>query len=75
MAEIAVVIDREPGAPTVGAFAADPNIGVNVIRDASVSDRELLEAFRSAFDFYIEVLLEEGLPVPEPPYEVAVVAA
>jgi hypothetical protein len=75
MAEIAVVIDREPGAPTVGVFAADPDIGVNVIRDASVTDEELLEAFRSAFAFYIETLIEIGLPVPEPPYEVAVVAA
>jgi hypothetical protein len=37
-----ITIYREPGAPTAGATAEDGEHTVVVVRDASVSDRELV---------------------------------
>ncbi len=38
-----ITIEREPGAPTIAAYSDDPSI--TVVRDANVTDRELLMAF------------------------------
>jgi len=46
--EILITIEREPGAPTVGAYSENPSI--TVVRDASVSDRELLIAYADVLD-------------------------
>jgi hypothetical protein len=46
--EILITIEREPGAPTVGAYSENPSI--TVVRDASVSDRDLLMAYADALD-------------------------
>jgi hypothetical protein len=46
--EIVITLEREPGAPTVGISSDDP--AIYVVRDASVSDRELLEAYAYALE-------------------------
>lgn len=47
--EIVITLEREPGAPTVGISSEHPNI--TVVRDASVSDRELLTAYADLLEF------------------------
>ncbi len=47
--ELHITLEREPGAPTVGISSEDPNI--IVIRDASVSDRDLIVAYADALEF------------------------
>lgn len=46
--EIVITIEREPDAPTVGIYSVDP--AIYVVRDATVSDRELLEAYAYALE-------------------------
>ena len=46
--EIIITIEREPGAPTVGVYSDVPSI--TVVRDASVTDRELLMAYAEVLD-------------------------
>jgi hypothetical protein len=46
--EIVITLEREPGAPTVGIYSENPKI--TVVRDASASDRELLEAYAYALE-------------------------
>jgi hypothetical protein len=43
-----ITIEREPGAPTIAAYSDDPNI--TVVRDADVTDRELLIAFAEVLE-------------------------
>jgi hypothetical protein len=62
--QYAVLIEREPGAPTIAAYS--PGVNLTVIRDASASDDELLAAFQEDLDFFLQTLKEEGLPVPPP---------
>ena len=45
---LVITIEREPGAPTIGAYSDEPSI--TVVRDASVSDRELLMAFADVLE-------------------------
>jgi hypothetical protein len=45
-----ITIYREPGAPTAGATAKDGELTVVVVRDASISDRELVEALAGMED-------------------------
>ena len=71
--EYAVLIEREPGAPTIAA--SSPDVNVTVIRDASVSDEQLLADFRDALAFHLECLRDDGLPIPEPHDRVAMVSA
>jgi hypothetical protein len=44
--EIVITLEREPGASTVGIYSEDP--AIYVIRDATVSDTDLLAAFACA---------------------------
>ncbi|HEY5350759.1 MAG TPA: hypothetical protein VIJ64_13525 [Candidatus Lustribacter sp.] len=46
--EIVITLEREPGAPTVGICSEEP--AIYVIRDANVSDRELLIAYADALE-------------------------
>jgi hypothetical protein len=46
--EIVITIEREAGAPTVGAYSEHPSI--LIVRDAGVSDRELLNAYADALE-------------------------
>jgi hypothetical protein len=46
--DILITIEREPGASTVGAYSENPSI--TVVRDASVSDRDLLIAYADVLD-------------------------
>jgi len=73
MMEYVVLIEREPGAPTIGAYS--PDVNVTVVRDASVSDEELLAAFKDALEFHLQVLRDDGLPLPEPHHRAAMVSA
>jgi hypothetical protein len=70
--EYVVLIEREPGASTVGAYS--PDVNVTVVRDASVSDGDLLAAFKDALDFHIQALKDDGLPLPKPHHRVAMVS-
>ncbi len=45
---MAITIEREPGAPTIAAYSDEPNI--TVVRDANVTDRELLMAFADVLE-------------------------
>jgi hypothetical protein len=47
--EINITLEREPGAPTAGIYSENPNIFV--VRDAGVSDRDLLVAYADALEF------------------------
>lgn len=71
--EYAVLIEREPGARTVGAYS--PDIDVTVIRDASTTDDEILAAFKEALAFHLKVLRDDGLPIPPARHRAAMVAA
>jgi hypothetical protein len=73
--EYAVIIDRAPDAPTVGAYSADPNLDVCVIRDASISDDDLISDFQDVLRAHLDMLVADGLPVPQPLYKVVTVAA
>jgi hypothetical protein len=44
--KIVIRLIREPGAPTVAIFSEDP--AIYVVRDAGVSNRELLAAYADA---------------------------
>ncbi len=46
--EIAITIERELGAPTVGIYSVKP--AVYVVRDASASNKELLAAYAEALE-------------------------
>ena len=46
--EIAITLVREQGAPTVGIYSEEP--AIYVIRDAAVSDKELLAAYADALE-------------------------
>jgi hypothetical protein len=48
MAEIVITIEREPGAKTVAAYSDEPSI--TVVRDAAVSNKELLAAYAEALE-------------------------
>jgi hypothetical protein len=50
--EIAITLVREPGAPTVGVYSEEP--AIYVIRDANVSDKELLAAYADALEEHIK---------------------
>jgi hypothetical protein len=43
-----ITIEREPDAPTIAAYSEEPSI--TVVRDASVSDKELLLAYAEALE-------------------------
>jgi hypothetical protein len=43
-----ITIEREPGAPTIAAYSDEPSI--TVVRDASVSDKELLLAYAEVLE-------------------------
>jgi hypothetical protein len=46
--ENVITIERTPGAPTVAIYSENPNI--TVVRDASVTDTELLAAYAEALE-------------------------
>ena len=75
MQTYAVLIEREPGAPTVAAYSPDDAVNVTVVRDASVTDEELVAAFKDALSEYLQSLELDGLPIPPARYRVATVAA
>ena len=62
--QYAVFIEREPGAPTIAAYS--PGVNLTVVRDASVSDDEILVDFQEDLDFFFQTLKEDGLPIPPP---------
>ena len=43
-----ITIEREHGAPTIAAYSDEPSI--TVVRDASVSDKDLLVAYAKALE-------------------------
>jgi len=53
MAEIVITIERELGAPTVAAYSEEPSI--TVVRDAKVSNRDLLVAYADALEEHMKV--------------------
>jgi predicted RNase H-like HicB family nuclease len=61
-----IIIEREPGSSTCGAYAADPDINVYVVRDASATDEELIVACKDGIELLFETLREKGLPIPQP---------
>jgi hypothetical protein len=69
------LIERVPGAPTIAAYSPDDDVNVTVVREASVSDEELIAAFRDTLTEYLAALKEDGLPLPQPHHRVATVAA
>lgn len=71
--EFPVIIEREPGAPTVGAYS--PDVEVYVVRDATVGDDDLIAAYGEALRDFIQGLRDEGLPLPTPYHRVVVVEA
>lgn len=62
--QYAVFIEREPGAPTIAAYS--PGVNLTVIRNAIVTDDEILADFQEDLDFFFQTLKDEGLPIPPP---------
>ncbi len=73
--QYAVIIEREPGSDSVSVYSPDDDINVYLVRDAHLTDDELIADFKEALDLLFETLRDEGLPVPAPQYRVAMVTA
>ena len=71
--EYAVIIERELGSESVCAYS--PDVDVYVVRDAALSDDDMLVAFKDALSTYVEAMRKDCLPLPEPRHRVAMVQA
>jgi predicted RNase H-like HicB family nuclease len=69
----AVIIERDPETQSVAAYS--PDAEVYVVRDASTSDDEMLSAFKESLAAWLEAMLRDGLPIPEPRHRAAMVDA
>jgi hypothetical protein len=50
--EIVITLVREPDAPTIGVYSEDP--AIYVVREANVSDKELLAAYAEALEEHLK---------------------
>jgi len=73
--EYAVIIEREPGSDSVSVYSPDDDINVYIVRDARMTDDELLADFKQGLELLFETLLEDGQPIPAPRCRVAMVMA
>lgn len=71
--QYAVLIEREEGAPTVGAYS--PDVSVYVVRDASATDDEMIAAFKEALKTYVESMRQDGKTLPPARHRAAMVEA